>query len=398
MARQLNPEKGKDKDCDENFIVYEAPYEGTDFFSCCLLVEKKKISKEALCVFLSLIEDYPLSGKSFRAKKEEESKSGGKFTWDLKEESSFYLVDLSYEIPSSFSVSDRLQEEIKGAGFLKKRLSSSYTGDEKDLHECQRILLAEQEERKKDPLFILSSYLNINFTPDLFFSHLPYGNKEKILGLKRLDINDAKNALLQADKILFYAGNMDFRLALTFKESLKPASKVFPLISQMKDIGAMRNLCQTYDGKENLLGASFRFSAIRSEQAYVSYLIFSELLKDRYEPLLYLSDLKDGAFQLGFLLDGEKEAIIGSLSELYKHMEEKDFLSTKEKTLNVQKERFISAREIGKNQIEGRLLGLNLSPEAVMKAFSTLQYLDFLNFMRSVSLIGTLKMEGERHE
>jgi hypothetical protein len=79
-------------------------------------------------------------------------------------------------------------------------------------------------------------------------------------------------------------------------------------------------------------------------------------------------------------------------------MEEKDFLSIKEKTLNVQKERFISAREIGKNQIEGRLLGLNLSPEAVMKAFGTLQYLDFLNFMRSISLIGTLKMEGERHE
>jgi len=398
------------RNADENFFVVDEGIFNSTYLSVLFIVNKdKKISKEALGLTSVL-----LSISSF-ANADSSSSHRKKISFEFGEGYNKYTLCCAMREPIKSQA--LIDSRLKLGKRLMRTFSSGWSGSERDFSRAIEEISYRYAVLDNDPIFQLDRLMQLNFLPDLPLGKYPYGNLEKIKKLNHLDIKLALEHVLASNRMVAYVGDTNYRFVLSAKNSIKPSIKIFPLSLRKQILPRGTNLeVKSEKIAGNYLGFAFNLSKVHSEKVKLCHDILLLTLFNKYSGVMndfllangarvidtklfltascfcvYLSTTED--FSKDFIEEFERR-----VQYFYKE-DFSDYLSISkdaiEKTIDNQ---FDSPKALVDHLYEGRLAGLDYSPEVLKSKLKSISREDFEAYLKKINLIGSIKLEGYNNE
>jgi len=406
MSNQIRLEqKRQNRVNNEDFIVVDAPFYGADFVSCSYLIKKEQVrfeSLRALCFFINKKPySYPLSKNkvSFSA-----SSFNSEYRAEVRELYTDYLFSIWVKCPSSLVDMKYYTNQMEQMSLAKRLISKACNISMTDLEIYKKYAVSENRSARNDFLSELKRLTVLNLIPNCFMAKLPYGEDKVISTITKGHIEEDYSKLLSGSLIIgSYIGNTDFRPVVSFKNSVNPSSKIFPLEIKPTVLSSIRELVKTENISDSGMSIIYKVPSSNSQQMFLLNMIFKlgigSLFFERGISLIDSSVFHRAGVVVFFFAgndrcfsEKEKERM---LDRIQAGITEKSFFDNSKLELLYRLSENLSPYQRTEREIQSRLLGVNLGKNVLLSSLEKITSDTFQAYIKEVSYYGSLILNGE---
>ncbi len=269
--------KIKEKDSDENFIVIQDEKYGENVFSTYFIINKVKVDKAALLVFVNFLNSSTLVYKNkWEKEKIEANFFSSHLSFELSEFSHDYILKACVVSPLNMDqiMFNHINDRI--LGFMNEVMVKVLTRKERDI------------ENAKKEILLQNIFLNtqVNYLRKLFYLNFDSKNVScayltcqgtDFSHIKNISFTNLLNKIKESQRIVIYIGNTEFSRMLKLKSMMKPTEKIFPLRKNELEINTIRELAKISD---KLVGITYVYKKpeIDSEKNFLLSLLAKDVL------------------------------------------------------------------------------------------------------------------------